>query len=100
MTDHAAWWTQAECVRVGAPLDWFYPKPINSGRIPNSEMPDPYANARQVCAACPVRTECADYDLQVNGRSTPQGMWGGLDPDERKTARARARRVEAEQGAA
>ncbi len=95
MTDHVAWSTQAECVRVGAPLTWFYPPPANNGRIPNSEMPDPYANARAVCAACPVRAECAAYDLEVNGRSNPQGMWGGLDPDERKAAWANDRRTAA-----
>ena len=38
--------------------------------------------AKQVCAACPVRAECLDYALRVN---EPLGVWGGLDPIERRT---------------
>jgi WhiB family redox-sensing transcriptional regulator len=37
--------------------------------------------AKQVCAACPARVDCLDYALRV---SEPLGIWGGLDPAERR----------------
>lgn len=37
--------------------------------------------ARAVCAECPVRLQCATEALQ---RAEPRGMWGGLDPDDRR----------------
>lgn len=86
------WMDRAECARVGAPAEWFFPDLSAGGRIPKGGRPDPYKNGRAVCAACPVTVECAAYDLTVNGTSNPTGLWGGLTPDERRTARARTRR--------
>ncbi len=37
-------------------------------------------NAKQVCAACPVRTQCLEHALAVR---EPYGVWGGLAEDER-----------------
>lgn len=41
--------------------------------------------ARAVCAHCPVRHPCALEALQD---AIPDGMWGGLDPDDRATIAA------------
>lgn len=49
--------------------------------------------AKQVCAACPVRRQCAEWAL-----SSPEhleGIWGGLSVNERKALR-RANRPQRE----
>ena len=38
------------------------------------------ANAKAVCATCPVRPECLDWALRTNSR---HGVFGGTTPDER-----------------
>lgn len=40
--------------------------------------------ARAVCGWCPVRAQCAAHAIAVG---EPDGMWGGLSPDERREAR-------------
>lgn len=42
--------------------------------------------AKSTCRACVVRLECLGYALD---RAEPDGVWGGLSPEERWTASAR-----------
>ena len=77
---------EAECVRVRADPAIFYPVRQNLGATPRDSRPDPYAAARQICACCPVREPCADLGELV---SYGYGMWGGLDPAERRQRAAR-----------
>lgn len=42
------------------------------------------AMAKEVCAACPVRSACLDWALTV-GES--HGIWGGTTPEERRMLR-------------
>lgn len=42
--------------------------------------------AKLVCAACPVRLECADYAIRAR---EPYGVWGGLTEDDRDAIYAR-----------
>lgn len=42
------------------------------------------AEARQICAGCPVRERCLAYALRCDFRD---GLWGGMDPSQRKRAR-------------
>ncbi|WP_062207394.1 WhiB family transcriptional regulator [Streptomyces sp. NBRC 109706] len=51
--------------------------------------------AKEVCARCPVRTECAAHALSVR---EPYGVWGGLTEDEREELLGRARRGLADSG--
>jgi WhiB family redox-sensing transcriptional regulator len=46
------------------------------------------ANAKAVCARCPVRETCLNWALD-NSRGF--GVWGGMDPDERDLLRRRTR---------
>lgn len=39
------------------------------------------AFAKDICATCPVRTECLTFALE---HREEWGVWGGLDEDERK----------------
>ena len=49
-----------------------------------------YDQARQICAGCPVRTQCLDYALRTREK---YGMWGGADPEERRILRLKRRKV-------
>jgi len=51
--------------------------------------------AKAVCATCPVRDACLDFALITR---QDDGVWGGMDENERK--RARRRRQEAARKAA
>ncbi|MEW6155548.1 MAG: WhiB family transcriptional regulator [Actinomycetota bacterium] len=46
------------------------------------------AEAKAVCATCPVREECLEFALQTRQED---GVWGGLDEAERRRARRRRR---------
>jgi WhiB family redox-sensing transcriptional regulator len=39
------------------------------------------AQAKELCAACPVQRECLEY---ANDNEEPDGIWGGLTPIERR----------------
>jgi WhiB family redox-sensing transcriptional regulator len=70
-----SWHERAACAGAPWPDAWF-PAVLNHRRQ--------WDEARAVCNACPVRTECLDYALAADER---EGMWGGLSPEERKRLR-------------
>lgn len=43
------------------------------------------ANAKQLCRACPLQADCAEYAIAHE----LYGIWGGLTPTERSTIRAK-----------
>ena len=53
------------------------------------------ADAKAVCANCPVREPCLRWALE-NGQDS--GVWGGLGVDERRALKRRARRRARENG--
>lgn len=46
-------------------------------------------NAKAICAACPVLTQCRDHALKSR---EPFGVWGGLSEEERQMIYARVDR--------
>lgn len=42
--------------------------------------------ARTICRTCPVQTDCLEYALRIPIRD---GMWGGMDENERRKLRNR-----------
>jgi len=48
------------------------------------------AAAKAICAACPVRTMCAEHALTVR---EPYGVWGGLSEDDRDAIYRRRRQL-------
>jgi WhiB family redox-sensing transcriptional regulator len=66
-----AWMEGALCTQVGAD-EWF---PENGGSI---------KDARKVCFACPVRSECLEYALVTDQR---YGVWGGMSERQRRELR-------------
>lgn len=67
------------CTQVGA--EWFFPADVGNG----SGVWSTYVQAKQVCADCWVRVECAEWAIHHEG----DGMWGGLTPMERRAIRGR-----------
>jgi WhiB family redox-sensing transcriptional regulator len=57
--------------------------------------------AARLCAGCPVRRECLEFELRTAGAKTV-GVWGGLSEEDRRALhavwRARAGRPTREQG--
>lgn len=45
--------------------------------------------AKAICRTCPVMRECRTYAIDAR---EPDGVWGGLDPQERRREARRARR--------
>ena len=76
-SDTARVWT-AQALCVGADPEAFFPP----GDAPAAE-------ARDICAACPVRGQCLAYAITADERF---GIWGGLDPRQRRTVRRRLER--------
>lgn len=66
------WWKFASC--RSADPDLFFPV---SGAGPSLEQA---AEAKAICADCPVREECLTYAVFTGQR---HGVWGGLTEQER-----------------
>lgn len=49
------------------------------------QITDAYAQARRVCARCPVRVTCLRTVMAQESPSARYGMWAGLTPGERTT---------------
>ena len=68
------WVKQAACLGHDPDL-WFLDDQTGS-----------YREARAICNDCPVRIECLDWAIDSH---TEHGLWGGLNPTERKQLRRR-----------
>ncbi len=67
------WWGAAAC--RNAEPDLFFP--ISATAASRTTV----QRAKQVCASCPVSTQCLSYALR---HRQEQGIWGGLTDDERR----------------
>jgi WhiB family transcriptional regulator, redox-sensing transcriptional regulator len=67
------WWDTAAC-RNAEPELFF---PISATTANGAGV----ARAKQVCASCPVKSQCLGYALE---HRQEQGIWGGLTEDERR----------------
>jgi len=76
------WQDDAEC--RGEDLVLFFGPP--GERQPEREARE--AAAREICAACPVRLDCLEVELE-RPPAKQWGMWGGLTEDERARVRKR-----------
>jgi WhiB family redox-sensing transcriptional regulator len=72
-----AWRQQASCRGVDPEI--FYPV---------SEDEEAAADAKAVCATCPVREPCLEHALTTREK---HGVWGGLDERERRRVLRRRR---------
>lgn len=69
-----AWQSDSLCAQTDP--EAFFPEKGGSTR-----------DAKKICAACEVRTECLEYAL---GNDERFGIWGGLSERERRKLRKRA----------
>jgi len=69
------WKSMAACVGMDQAI--FYPDSWAEGAV---------RRAKKVCERCIVRTSCGEYALAHEG---PEGIWGGMTPDERRSERLR-----------
>lgn len=84
-TGSAAHWRSAGAC-LSADPDLFFP--ISSAGPGERQI----AQAKVICAGCPVRRECLDFAL---AHDQVYGIWGGTTPDDRQRARRRKRRAAA-----
>lgn len=70
------WRSRGQC--VGEDPEVFFPS-----------YGDPGTEARQVCAACPVRGQCLGHATAAD----ELGIWGGLDQRERRNLKRRQQRM-------
>ena len=84
-TGSAANWRSAGAC-LSADPDLFFP--ISSAGPGARQI----AQAKVICAGCPVRRECLDFAL---AHDQVYGIWGGTTPDDRQRDRRRKRRAAA-----
>ena len=68
------WWKNAAC--EGQPLELFFPGQGQSSKA---------KQAKAICNNCPVVEECLDYILQFEDPTARHGIFGGMNPDERRS---------------
>lgn len=78
-TDDEDWRDQALC--FGLDPDLFFPIGTSGPAVQQ------IAEAKKVCAQCPVRAECLEYAIE---HKQIHGIWGGLDEEERLELRRQA----------
>jgi WhiB family redox-sensing transcriptional regulator len=49
--------------------------------FPDGPTVTAYKKAKRICRPCPARDDCAAWALRTG---QPDGVWGGLDPRERR----------------
>lgn len=74
------WREQAACLDTDPEL--FFPVGTTGPALDSIEQ------ARQICRACPVQPACLDWALH---HGADQGVWGGMDEQQRATLRRRRR---------
>ena len=73
----AIWdWQEHGSCRSADPTLFFHPQNERGSARAKRDR-----TAKQVCAACNVRLECADYAVRAR---EPYGVWGGLSEEERE----------------
>lgn len=75
MTD----WNTAACAEIGTEV--FFPE----GK--GAALKAGYAEAKKVCARCPLRAACLEVALAAEGMAIVKyrsGVWGGMNPTERR----------------
>ena len=84
------WMAEALCREVGSEVFYAEAPDGITGKFLAAWNREANAQARSVCAACPVRLECLDHAIDTDEK---HGIWGGMTPDERREeARRRADR--------
>ena len=73
LDNRAGWWTRAACASADPEL--FFPISYSGPALRQ------VAQAKAICARCPIQRECLRYAL---GARSIQGVWGGMTEEERR----------------
>lgn len=87
MSEHLTtnWRHQAACTDVDPEL--FFP--VGRPGVTPPEQDARTTRAKAVCRGCPVKAECLTWALD---HGDDYGVWGGMDPDERRALKQRQAR--------
>lgn len=72
---NTSWLEHAACCEPGVDPELFFPLG-ESGPAARQ-----IADAKAICAQCPVAAQCRDWALRTG---EPDGIWGGTTPEERR----------------
>jgi WhiB family redox-sensing transcriptional regulator len=72
----STWREDAACLGVVDEISFF----------PDAEDLSAIAQAKAICASCPVASECLTWAIETN---QSEGIWGGHTPKERRSIRRR-----------
>ena len=86
-----AWRANAACRDDPADSLWF---PLES------QMAPALAEAKIMCALCPVRNECLTYYLAMDSKDDQFGIAAGMTPEQRRQLRRARKRPSRAEGAA
>src|SRR5262252_2238494 len=86
LDNRAGWWTRAACASADPEL--FFPISYSGPALRQ------VAQAKAICARCPIQRECLRYALDAG---SIQGVWGGMTEDERRRLARRERRARVRQ---
>lgn len=78
------WIERAACAGHPTPDLWF--PSDGRGRPPKDGEPkqsEQVKEAKRICAACPVRTECLTFSIE---NKESHGLWGGVGREKRRDA--------------
>jgi WhiB family redox-sensing transcriptional regulator len=82
LDNRAGWWTRAACASADPEL--FFPISYSGPALQQ------VAQAKAICARCPIQRECLHYALDAG---SIQGVWGGMTEEERGRLARRERRA-------
>ena len=79
-TEREGWRSEASC--LGMP-----PGEVDRIFYPGSYSNKLTAEARAICATCPVKQDCLSFALSLRQGDDTYGIFGGTTPEERKQLR-------------
>lgn len=82
LPDDGEWMLESACLGVATSV--MFPEP-------GKGTPYDDTAAKALCAKCPVRDECLEYALAWPEASDRYGVFGGMNPAERRNERRRRR---------
>ena len=82
LDNRAGWWARAACASADPEL--FFPISYSGPALRQ------VAQAKAICARCPIQQECLRYALDAG---SIQGVWGGTTEEERCALSRRKRRA-------
>lgn len=75
---NVSWFADSACRQPGVDPELFFP--VGEAGLASRQI----AEAKAICARCPVAAQCRDWALRTG---ETDGIWGGMTLEERRKAR-------------